>query len=71
MHYHPETLRVLHKERQARLEIEAARFALLRSLRGRRRVRWRRPPRFKPVPVAFGSFADGPSGELWKSAPYR
>jgi hypothetical protein len=43
MHHHPEFLLVLHKERQARLEVEAARHALIRSLRRRRRRWWRRP----------------------------
>jgi hypothetical protein len=37
MHYHPETLFVLHKERQVRLEIDAARYALIKGLRRRRR----------------------------------
>ena len=37
MHHHPETLLVLHKERQSRLEVEAARHRLLKSLRRRRR----------------------------------
>ena len=46
MHYHPETLLVLHKERQERLEVEAARYALIKGLRRRRK---RRPSR--PVPV--------------------
>jgi len=54
MHYHPETLLVLHKERQHRLEEEAARYALTRSLRRRRRSWCRRgasPPavRLKPL----------------------
>ena len=44
MHYHPEALLVLHKERQARLEVEAARYAVIRALR-RRRWWWRRPTR--------------------------
>ena len=47
MHYHPETLFVLHKERQDRLEVDAARYALMKGLR-RRRKRLR-PSR--PVPV--------------------
>ena len=51
MHYHPETLLVLHKERQDRLEAEAARHALITSLRRRRRRWWRRPSPLKPVPV--------------------
>jgi hypothetical protein len=51
MHYHPETLLVLHKERQDRLEVEAARYALVKSLRRRRRRWWRRSSRLKPVPV--------------------
>jgi hypothetical protein len=51
MHYHPETLLVLHKERQDRLEAEAARHALVKSLRRRRR-RWRRRPgALQPLPV--------------------
>jgi hypothetical protein len=37
MHYHPETLLVLHKERQERFEAEAARYALVKALRRRRR----------------------------------
>lgn len=41
MHYHPETLLVLHKERQSRLEAEAARHTLMKTL----------PSRLKPVPV--------------------
>jgi hypothetical protein len=51
MHYHPETLLVLHKERQSRLEVEAARHNLMKSLRRRRRRWWRRPNRLKPVRV--------------------
>jgi hypothetical protein len=51
MHYHPETLLVLHKERQARLEAEAARHALIKGLRRRRRRRWRRSSPLKPLPV--------------------
>ena len=51
MHYHPETLLVLHKERQARLEREAARHALLKTLSRRRRKWRRRPSPMKPVPV--------------------
>ena len=51
MHYHPETLLVLHKERQARLEDEAARHALLKTLRRRRPKRSRRLSRLKPVAV--------------------
>jgi hypothetical protein len=51
MHYHPETLLVLHKERQDRLEVEAARYALVKSLRRRHRRWWRRSSRLKPVPV--------------------
>jgi hypothetical protein len=51
MHYHPETLLVLHKERQDRFEAEAARHALIKTLRRRRRRWWRRPSRLKPVPV--------------------
>ena len=47
MHYHPETLLVMHKERQGRLEIDAARYALMKGLRRRRRRL--RPSR--PVPV--------------------
>lgn len=45
MHYHPETLLVLHQERQSRLETEAARHTLMKTLRRRR------PRRLKPVPV--------------------
>ena len=51
MHYHPESLLVLHKERQERLEVEAARHALVKSLRRRRRRWWRRSSPLKPVPV--------------------
>ena len=51
MHYHPETLLVLHKERQERLEVEAARYALIRNLRRRRRRWWSRSRPLKPVPV--------------------
>jgi hypothetical protein len=51
MHYHPETLLVLHKERQDRLEAEAAQYALLKAQRRRRRWRWRRPSRLKHLPV--------------------
>jgi hypothetical protein len=49
MHYHPETLLVLHKERQHRFEEEAARYALTRSLRRRRRSWWRRRSASAPV----------------------
>jgi hypothetical protein len=51
MHYHPETLLVLHHERQGRLEVEAARYSLIKGLRRRRKRWWRRAPRLKPVPV--------------------
>lgn len=51
MHYHPETLLVLHKERQGRLEVEAARYTLMKTLRRRPKRWWRRPSRLKPVPV--------------------
>ena len=51
MHYHPETLLVLHKERQDRLEVEAVRHSLVKSLGRRRRRWWRRTSRLKPVPV--------------------
>jgi hypothetical protein len=51
MHYHPETLLVLHKERQARLEVEAARHALVKALRRRRKWRWRRSRPLKPAPA--------------------
>ena len=51
MHYHPETLLVLHKERQDRFEAEAARYALVKALGRRHRKRWRRPSRLKPLPV--------------------
>ena len=37
MHYHPETLAVLHRERQGRLEVEAARYSLMKTLSRRRR----------------------------------
>jgi hypothetical protein len=53
MHYHPETLFVMHKERQSRLEIDAARYALIKGLRRRRRRWWRRPRPLKPAPVAL------------------
>jgi hypothetical protein len=54
MHYHPETLSVLHRERQARLEVEAARYSLMKALSRRRRRRWwHRNSRLKPVPVAL------------------
>jgi ribosomal protein L16/L10AE len=50
MYHHPETLLALHKERHARLEANAARYALTRSLRRRRRRWWRRPtPQHPPV----------------------
>jgi hypothetical protein len=50
MHHHPETLLVMHKERQARLETEAARYALTRALlRRRRTLRRRRPEPSVPV----------------------
>ena len=59
MHYHPEALLVLHKERQDRLEVEAARYALISALREageapkrrRRKWRWRRTRSSRPVPV--------------------
>ena len=51
MHYHPETLIVMHKERQGRLEVDAARHALMKGLRRRRR--WRRARSPQPVPVAL------------------
>ena len=51
MHYHPETLLVLHKERQERLEVEAARHTLMKTLRRRRRRWWRRRSPLKPVPA--------------------
>lgn len=51
MHYHPETLLVLHKERQSRLEVEAARHTLMKTLRRRRRTWWRRSSDLKPVAV--------------------
>lgn len=55
MHCHPETLLVLHKERQDRLEVEAARYALIKSLRRRRQRRWFLRPlrRLKPAPAAL------------------
>jgi len=43
MHHHPEVVMVMHKERQARLEVEAAHHALTRALRRRRRTLRRRP----------------------------
>jgi hypothetical protein len=50
MYHHPETLIVMHKERQARLETEAARHALIRALlRRRRTARRRRPESTLPV----------------------
>ena len=51
MHHHPDTLFLLHKERQARLEVEAARYALTRGLRRRHKWRWRRSRSLKPVPA--------------------
>jgi hypothetical protein len=51
MHYHPDTLFALHKERQDRLQVEAARYALIKGLRRRRRRWWRRPGPLKPIPV--------------------
>lgn len=42
MYHHPNTILAMHDERQRRLEVEAARFAFTRSLRRRRRSRWRR-----------------------------
>lgn len=53
MHYHPETLLVLHKERQGRLEVDAARYALIKGLRRRRHTWWRWARPTKPVPVAL------------------
>ena len=53
MHYHPEALLALHKERQDRLEVEAARHALVKSLRRCRPRRWRRPSPLQPVPVTL------------------
>jgi hypothetical protein len=50
MYHHPETLMVMHKERQVRLEVEAARYALTRALlRRRRTLRRRRPEVTLPV----------------------
>ena len=55
MYHHPETLMVMHKERQARLEVEAARYALTKTLSRRYRTRRRRrrdltlPVRLKPL----------------------
>ena len=50
MYHHPETLMVMHEERQARLEVEAARYSLMKSLRRRRRQgRRRRPESTLPV----------------------
>ena len=43
MYYHPDTILALHEERRHRLEAEAARDALIRTLRRRRRWWWRRP----------------------------
>ena len=51
MHYHPETLLILQKERQSRLEVEAARYSLMKALSRRRRRWWHRPSRLKQVPV--------------------
>jgi hypothetical protein len=50
MYHHPDVILALHKERQHRFEVEAARYALVRSLR-RRRQWWRRRPRPAPMPV--------------------
>lgn len=43
MYHHPNTILAMHEERQHRLEVEAARYALTWSLRRRRRFWWRRP----------------------------
>ena len=43
MNQHPHTFLALHEERRRRLEAEAARSALTRSLRRRHRRWWRRP----------------------------
>ena len=52
MHHHPETLLALHKERHARLEADAALYALVKPLRRhRRRWQWRRARPLKPVRV--------------------
>ena len=42
MYHHPNTILVMHEERQRRLEVEAARYAFMRALRRRHRSRWRR-----------------------------
>ena len=61
MHHHPETLLALHKQRQTRLEREAARDALVRSLTRRRvaspptqflRRRWKRRSASSPIASA-------------------
>ena len=52
MYQHPHTFLALHEERQRRLEAEAARHALTRSLRRRHRRWWRRsepPPAPEPA----------------------
>jgi len=49
MYHHPNTILVMHEERQHRLEVEAARYALTRSLRRRRRSWWRRRSASTPV----------------------
>ena len=54
MHHHPNTILAMHHERQHRLEVEAARFALTRSLRRRRRLRRRRPQGMIPDRVWLG-----------------
>ena len=52
MNQHPSTFLALHDERRRRLEAEAARYALSRTLRRRRRRWWRRPePRPAPEPA--------------------
>ena len=49
MYHHPNTILAMHEERQRRLEVEAARYAVLRSLRRRRRNWWRRPGELRPT----------------------
>jgi len=62
MHYHPETLLVLHKERQARLEVEAARYTLLKALRRRRRPGDRGCPPDKCGESRYKRGGAGPAG---------
>ena len=57
MHHHPNLLLALHDERQARLERDAARYALTQALRRRRRRRRRRLRRVTALTPAFLRYA--------------